>query len=42
MRLWNLEYEEKMSDDLLICGEFFDIFEEVIWFINRVLCVLFI
>lgn len=41
MRLWNPEYEEKMSDDLLICGESSDILEEAIRSINRALCVLF-
>lgn len=41
MRLWNPEYEEKMSGDWLICGESSDILEEAIQPINRALCVLF-
>lgn len=41
MRLWNPEYEEKMSGDLLICGKSSDILEEAIRSINRALCVLF-
>lgn len=41
MRLWNPEYEEKMSGNLVICGESSDILEEAIQPINRALCVLF-